>query len=472
MSASAIDPDASATEPTPLQSSNSLPPLPAPDSSDSNDFSPPSQSNETQTTSADDAIKTKRSLAGAPAVLDPARQEVAYGRRAVPKLISSLSSDSPSDSLTSLTTLSSLLHHPSHLASALSSNLIPSLSRLLASPDSGVRLLAAKACVTVCGQAVGRSAVALDAVEGLKKLALEDPDPEVRKEAYEAIRRVSMDQEGVSSLLRASLIRPAFARLSAETLEVQSLVLQTLYNILRTGIGAGGTRKKTANQALAGASGSGSGYGTHPTDGQISGTIPTSTDAPGDSFDASSTSESLPSPSPSPAPAPTPASVDDDREPSAFFMATLRDLAQQRMPEQVKVGACRCVMMLSFYPEGKRLAVKENLLKPLIALLKDRKSEVRAAAAGAIMSITVDVEAKKQMVRENALPLLVDLISGADRNPESLLNACRCIANCAEDYRGRFQLSSCLKKLEELKGHPNTQLGDAAKRAIENVEIS
>ncbi|KXS09012.1 ARM repeat-containing protein [Gonapodya prolifera JEL478] len=435
--------------------------------------------------------KTLRAETGPKLEIDPARQEVAYGRRAVPKgectakhakrttsaeegayaakrgrgfenpRISTLSDPSPAASLSALTILSTLLHHPAHLSSALCASLLPSLAPLLASPDPATRLLAARACVTVCGQAVGRAAVAEGAVGGLKKLAVEDEDGSVREAAYEAVRRVSGEKHGVESLLRHAMLRPLVSRLRTETLAVQHLALHTLYNILRTGVppkraptnpGSALSPTSASPQTL-----------TAPAD-------TTDTSSPDQLVPATSTSDPAPTSAFPPAPTLRPDVIPDDAlDPAVGLVATLRDLARQGMPEVVKVWSCRCIMMLSFFPDGKRLAVKENLLKPLIALLRDRRSEVRAAAAGSIMSITVDVEAKKQMVRENALPLLVDLLSGADRNEEALLNACRCIANCAEDYRGRFQLSSCLKKLEELKGHPNTQLGDAAKRAIEVI---
>lgn len=99
----------------------------------------------------------------------------------------------------------------------------------------------------------------------------------------------------------------------------------------------------------------------------------------------------------------------------------------------------------SFYPQGKKVAVGGQTLPILIDTLLDFKSEVRAAAAGALMSISIDVDAKRMLVRENALPILMKLLD--DKNESVLLNAVKTITNCAEDYRGRFQLHGCLKKV-------------------------
>jgi hypothetical protein len=70
---------------------------------------------------------------------------------------------------------------------------------------------------------------------------------------------------------------------------------------------------------------------------------------------------------------------------------------------------------------------------------------VRAAAAGAVMSISIDVDAKKLLVRENVVRPLVKLLDDEDEGVQ--LNALKAITNCAEDYRGRFQLASFIEKV-------------------------
>lgn len=82
-------------------------------------------------------------------------------------------------------------------------------------------------------------------------------------------------------------------------------------------------------------------------------------------------------------------------------------------------------------------------------------------------SITIDCEAKRIMVRENAIAILTDLL--LDENESVLLNVVKTITNCAEDYRGRFQLLGCIKKLEAFKFSSNTQLAESSKKAIQVI---
>ena len=62
------------------------------------------------------------------------------------------------------------------------------------------------------------------------------------------------------------------------------------------------------------------------------------------------------------------------------------------------------------------------------------------------MSITVDVEAKKTLSAERiVLPHLVRLLE--DSNEAVIINCIKTITNCAEDYKGRSQLNSCVEKV-------------------------
>ncbi|KAH6586189.1 hypothetical protein BASA50_000654 [Batrachochytrium salamandrivorans] len=145
-------------------------------------------------------------------------------------------------------------------------------------------------------------------------------------------------------------------------------------------------------------------------------------------------------------------------------MEEFTDILRKSLSGKVKVEACRCIMMLSFYHEGKRAATTKDTMLVLIALLRDHKSDVRAAAAGALMSITIDCDAKRIMIRENALKVLASLLS--DSNELVQLNAIKTITNCAEDYSGRFQLNHCIQKLEELEKSSKPHVAKAAARAI------
>ncbi|KAJ1336887.1 hypothetical protein BSLG_001528 [Batrachochytrium salamandrivorans] len=130
-------------------------------------------------------------------------------------------------------------------------------------------------------------------------------------------------------------------------------------------------------------------------------------------------------------------------------MEEFTDILRKSLSGKVKVEACRCIMMLSFYHEGKRAATTKDTMLVLIALLRDHKSDVRAAAAGALMSITIDCDAKRIMIRENALKVLASLLS--DSNELVQLNAI---------------------KLEELEKSSKPHVAKAAARAIAVTKCS
>ncbi|KAI8808609.1 armadillo-type protein [Cladochytrium replicatum] len=148
-------------------------------------------------------------------------------------------------------------------------------------------------------------------------------------------------------------------------------------------------------------------------------------------------------------------------------MNMLTKLIHMETVTAVKVAASGCIMSLSFYPSAKRIACDIDTIPGLIKLLSDRKAAVRAAAAGALMSITIECDAKRMMVRENAVHILMSLLN--DKSESVLLNTIKTITNCAEDYRGRFQLHACLKKLDALKDSQNDMIAEASKRAIEVI---
>ncbi|KAJ3309701.1 Radial spoke head 14 [Boothiomyces sp. JEL0838] len=135
---------------------------------------------------------------------------------------------------------------------------------------------------------------------------------------------------------------------------------------------------------------------------------------------------------------------------------------------EVQVATCQCIMALCFYHDCKRLACNSEVIATLISLLGNSKSSVRAAAAGALMSISIDCDAKRILVRENVVRILSRLLD--DDNELVQLNSIKAITNCAEDYRGRFQLHQSLDKLKSLaRESPHQFVAVAAKQAIDVI---
>ncbi|KAI9209588.1 armadillo-type protein [Polychytrium aggregatum] len=335
-----------------------------------------------------------------PPHVDPTKFQLAYGRRAVPKLISELIDEQLFERQRALVFLSDLFHNPENIASALHEGIVPKLTRLLGETDLTVKQKATECMRSLCSHAIGRKSVVDNGT--LAKLAklFDDADPLVRKQTHDIFCRVTSQREGSDSCLSFSLLPVLIKKVPTERMDIQVVILETLYNCIRHGSTPWVPRDAVNNSAL-------------------------------DIF---------------------------------------TDLIQIELVTDVKVAACRCIMALCFHAEVKKLAVKNPQTIPrLMRLLKDIKPEVRAASAGAIMSITIDCDAKRILVRENAVPIFLELIQN-DESQSVLLNVIKCITNCAEDYRGRFQLHSAIKKLENIKeSSPNQQLREVAEKAIQVI---
>ncbi|TPX36742.1 hypothetical protein SmJEL517_g01281 [Synchytrium microbalum] len=330
---------------------------------------------------------------------------LAFGSRAVPKLIDELNSGAGTDAEKLLTrqraliALADLFHAPDHTSRAIQIGIVPKLLLLLPSKDITTRQKTVEIFVILAGLAVGRNVlVETEALKPISQL-FNDEDLLVRHHAHTVFARATVDSQAVESILNHRLVPLIVAKIVSEKLECQVLGLQTLAQILRLG-----QKPRIPNHAL-----------------------------------------------------------------DCDALGSLTGLLTREQIADIKIGAARCVMNLCFYSEGKALACEGRTVPALIELLGDNKSEVRAAAAGALMSITISVEAKKFVVSEGAVPILSGLLS--DKSEYVLLNVIKTITNCAEDYRGRFQLASCIPTLEELRKQyaDSPQISDAAKKAIQVI---
>ncbi|KAJ3292818.1 Radial spoke head 14 [Borealophlyctis nickersoniae] len=351
----------------------------------------------TSSTSAADTQPLQPLVPKLPPDVDPTKLQLAYGRRAVPKLISELADPDLFTRQRSLAFLADLFHAPENVAQAISEDIVPKLTRMLMETDLTIRQKSTECLLTISSHALGRAdIVEHNTLMPLSKL-FDDPSDLVRKNTYTTFSHTTLHRSGVDSLLSFSLFPLLIAKLPHERTEIKVPILETCYNCIRLG------------------------------------------NAPSMPRDA----------------------VECDA------MSAFTGMLKMEEVTEVKVAAARCIMMLSFYPDGKQIACKGNTVPVLVDLLTGRKAEVRAAAAGALMSITVNCDAKRMMVRENAIPILMDLLN--DKSESVLLNVIKTITNCAEDYRGRFQLHGCIKQLQGFEGSKNQQLAEAARRAVQVI---
>lgn len=133
----------------------------------------------------------------------------------------------------------------------------------------------------------------------------------------------------------------------------------------------------------------------------------------------------------------------------------------------IKELALQCIMALCFHESVRHEMCDMLRLRAVTGLLNDWKSQVRAAAAGALMALTIDVSAKQILVQDLFVPKLVDLLN--DDNTIVQLNVLKTLTNCAEDYRGRFQLRTSLAQIEALKASSDANVAEAARNAVKVI---
>ncbi|KAJ3217998.1 Radial spoke head 14 [Dinochytrium kinnereticum] len=309
-----------------------------------------------------------------PPGVDPTKMQLAYGRGAVPKLVSEVEDSTLIVRQKSLVFLANLFHNPENVSQGLQEGIVMKLTQMLIEKDLTIKQKATECLSIIAGHAVGRaSLVENNTLVSLSKL-FDDENDLVRKNLHEVFLKLTTQQSGVQNLLIYNLLTPLVKKLPSERMDIQVMILDTLYQCIRLG-----TTPWMPKEAI-----------------------------------------------------------------ESDAMSVFTHLLKTEPVPETKVAAARCVMMLSFHPEGKQIAVKGETVNVLIRMMTDKKASVRAAAAGALMSITIDCEAKRIMVRENAVTILMELLD--DTNESVLLNVVKTITNVAEDYRGRFQLHGSLKK--------------------------
>ncbi|KAJ3010588.1 Radial spoke head 14 [Thoreauomyces humboldtii] len=172
-----------------------------------------------------------------PENVDPTKQQLAYGRRGVPKLIEALSG--PRSTLfgqqQALCFLAELFHRPEHISLGLDEGIVEKLGGMIGNDDLTVRQKSSECLRIISGHAVGRAGI----IGGLRLHHLltrfDDADVLVRRDVHETLSRVTLDAEGAQAVLQQQLFAPLIAKLPYETLDVQIHILGACYNCIRHG---------------------------------------------------------------------------------------------------------------------------------------------------------------------------------------------------------------------------------------------
>ncbi|KAJ3188363.1 Radial spoke head 14 [Gaertneriomyces sp. JEL0708] len=337
--------------------------------------------------------------------VDYTRREIAFGRRGVPKLIEQLSGPVDGKHL-ALTTLCDTLHDPRNVALALASGVVEELLRGLADKDVERRRKSIECLLVLSGHAIGREAILGEGSRELSRL-FEDQDTTVRLFVYEIYAQISASVGGTEQLLSFNPPRGSSPLVAAllARLPQESLLHQP--HILKTlyNLIRFQQDSEVVNQLL-------------------------------------------------------------NAKP------TLLDILVPSLPQlscrEVGVGILNVLAVFGQYKETKAPILAAGVVEKVVAHLSHRCVEIRGAAAGCLMALTIDVEAKRILARDEAvLKRLVQLLEEKDET--LVLNVVRVVTNVSEDYRGRFGLHGGLRQLEKLHNSPNSQLANAARRAVEVI---
>lgn len=130
-------------------------------------------------------------------------------------------------------------------------------------------------------------------------------------------------------------------------------------------------------------------------------------------------------------------------------MKPLTVAVSSRTDPQVLIEAAECIGRLAFFSAGKRAAVHERTVEPIVKLITHADTIVRTAASGALVALTVSEAGKAQAIESGVVPTIVSAIQSEDER-DVLINDVKTICNLAEHPVARLQLHAVIPRLEEM----------------------
>jgi hypothetical protein len=132
-----------------------------------------------------------------------------------------------------LVALCKLLHDPEYIAAALNAGVGDAATRLLLDPDETVRIKASELWCTMTGHSLGRTFfVRHGTVDALQQL-LDDRIAPVRHNVHECLRLVAKSSDGAQNINERKLIPALVERVASEPIALQTIILETLYQLIR-----------------------------------------------------------------------------------------------------------------------------------------------------------------------------------------------------------------------------------------------
>lgn len=168
-----------------------------------------------------------------PPLIDPSRIPVAFGNRAVPRLMSELQDEEPKIRQGALCSLCDLLHDPERAYEALHHGCLERLKVLLKDDDGLLRTKTCEALYQLVTHSVGREAVLqCDALGPLSEL-LDEPEDACREKVHQVLKMMSEFPAGVVRMMSLGLVPRLVMKVPVESEDIRELVLSTLSRCMR-----------------------------------------------------------------------------------------------------------------------------------------------------------------------------------------------------------------------------------------------
>lgn len=123
----------------------------------------------------------------------------------------------------------------------------------------------------------------------------------------------------------------------------------------------------------------------------------------------------------------------------------------------VLVEALECIGKMAFYSAGKRAAVHQHTVRPVIQLVAHEDVAIRTAASGALVALTISEQGKLEAIGEgNVVTTLLQAVR-VENERDVLVNEIKTLCNVSEHPVARLQLFEIIPRLEEIAQAANDQ---------------
>ncbi|MCJ8735489.1 hypothetical protein PDJAM_G00247100 [Pangasius djambal] len=168
-----------------------------------------------------------------PPLVDPSRAPVAFGRRALPRLMTELQAEERKIRQGALCSLCDLLHDPERAYEALHHGCLERLKELLKDEDGVVRTKTTEVLYQLVTHSVGREAVLqCDALGPLSEL-LDEPEDACRENVHRVLQMLSEFPAAVVRMVCLGLVPRLVMKVPVEREDIRELVLSTLSCCMR-----------------------------------------------------------------------------------------------------------------------------------------------------------------------------------------------------------------------------------------------